>query len=327
MNGMKTIVAWICCLVVATGVYADMVVLTNGDRLTGKLVSKSEKLVVFKSALAGEVKILWKDVAELNTEEPVAVIREGKALVEEVVVFKRGETETVGDDDLINPGGKVILDGWHLSGLANVSLQIQQGNSDRNDTDLDTTLTLRRDRNRFTFFGEMEVDEKEEESPNEKWLAKLDYNRFVNDEFYGLALATSESDDYAALTLRSTTAVGFGYQPLDRPTLSLLMELNGARVFEDVEGEPLDEYWAAGWNVKFLQSYFERFLTFYLNQSGIWNLDDTDRALLTLWTGFRVPLRAGLVGTLELRGQHDFDPPEGIEETDVTYSLKLGYQW
>lgn len=52
---------------------ADQVVLSNGDRVTGKIVKKVGDSLTIKSDLLGEVTVKWKDVASVTTEQAVTV--------------------------------------------------------------------------------------------------------------------------------------------------------------------------------------------------------------------------------------------------------------
>ncbi|WP_295884650.1 DUF481 domain-containing protein [uncultured Thiohalocapsa sp.] len=44
-------------------------------------------------------------------------------------------------------------------------------------------------------------------------------------------------------------------------------------------------------------------------------------------TGFRVPLIAGFVGSMEYEIDHDSRPAVEAKTTDETVRLKLGYEW
>jgi putative salt-induced outer membrane protein len=68
---------------VLTGVSlsADTVVMKNGDKLTGTVVTTNEKNVVFKSELAGEVSIAWDNITEISSTTPVVVtLSDGKTI-------------------------------------------------------------------------------------------------------------------------------------------------------------------------------------------------------------------------------------------------------
>ncbi|MEZ5398513.1 MAG: DUF481 domain-containing protein [Bryobacteraceae bacterium] len=52
---------------------ADVVTMKNGDRLTGSVVKKDAKNLVFKSDIAGPVTIPWEQVATVSTDSAVTV--------------------------------------------------------------------------------------------------------------------------------------------------------------------------------------------------------------------------------------------------------------
>jgi Protein of unknown function, DUF481 len=55
----------------------DVVVFSNGDTLAGTLDHVADGKVFFKSTNAGTVQVAWKDLKELHTNEPFAVIETG----------------------------------------------------------------------------------------------------------------------------------------------------------------------------------------------------------------------------------------------------------
>jgi hypothetical protein len=55
----------------------DVIVFTNGDQLTGKLVSAAGGNVVFKSEMAGQLTISFDKIAQLRSGEEFALLRKG----------------------------------------------------------------------------------------------------------------------------------------------------------------------------------------------------------------------------------------------------------
>jgi hypothetical protein len=55
----------------------DVLVFTNGDKLTGKLDHESDGTVYFNSDSAGKVEVKWDKLKSLKTAEPFAVIKKG----------------------------------------------------------------------------------------------------------------------------------------------------------------------------------------------------------------------------------------------------------
>ena len=53
---------------------ADVVGLKNGDRTTGKVITKQNDKLSFETSYAGKIEITWAEVAELRTDTPVEVM-------------------------------------------------------------------------------------------------------------------------------------------------------------------------------------------------------------------------------------------------------------
>lgn len=87
---MKTFRAIFVLLAAACADGADVVMLTNGDRVSGKLVSADAKTVVLRTGYAGELKIDRKAVAEIRAEEAMYVtLAEGAVTVSKVETTER----------------------------------------------------------------------------------------------------------------------------------------------------------------------------------------------------------------------------------------------
>jgi hypothetical protein len=73
-------------LLAQTQAQPDILIFTNGDRLTGTLERSDGSHVTFKADMAGEISIDWSKVKELRTNRSFAVVPKG-------VDIKRGEDE------------------------------------------------------------------------------------------------------------------------------------------------------------------------------------------------------------------------------------------
>ena len=82
---MKTIRTLPVLTVLLTVARADVVLLSNGDRLSGEIISADAKTVVLRTAYAGEVKISRDSVADIRAENPLFVtLAEGAVIVARV---------------------------------------------------------------------------------------------------------------------------------------------------------------------------------------------------------------------------------------------------
>ena len=79
------------CLLFPANAFADRVVMTNGDRLSGKIVRKDGDSIVIQTEMAGTVKIKWTAVAEVISDEPLSVTTDDDQVVEGVLATEEGK--------------------------------------------------------------------------------------------------------------------------------------------------------------------------------------------------------------------------------------------
>jgi putative salt-induced outer membrane protein len=129
-------------------VFADQVVLKNGDRLTGTITKSDEETLLIKTEFAGDVEVQWPAIREINSTEPLHVaLSNGKTVVGPIsttdgnlavstaasgtvnvsrgeVTALRSEAEQTAYEKSLHPG---LLQGW--AGGANVGFALTAGNS------------------------------------------------------------------------------------------------------------------------------------------------------------------------------------------------------
>jgi putative salt-induced outer membrane protein YdiY len=88
------LIGCVCALVLR----GDEVTLRNGDRISGKVVQKDQKLLEFKSSVFGLIKIPWKEVAGLRTDTPVHVVLQDGEDVFGRLEATKDEVRIIGDD-------------------------------------------------------------------------------------------------------------------------------------------------------------------------------------------------------------------------------------
>ncbi len=80
----------------------DTLVFANGEQLTGELETATAEGITFKSAMAGEIKVPWKNVKELRSDKNFALLTKGEKL-------------TRRDARAVVPQGKVSADSKMLT--------------------------------------------------------------------------------------------------------------------------------------------------------------------------------------------------------------------
>ncbi len=147
-------------LALCSPLFADQIVLKNGDRLTGTIEKSDAKSLLMKTEFAGEVTVQWSAIQDIKSEQALHIaLKEGKSVVgtisssdgkievstktsgnvevsRESIVVMRSDPEQAAWEKLQHPG---YLEGWE--GGVNVGFGLTAGNSETKNLALAFTGT------------------------------------------------------------------------------------------------------------------------------------------------------------------------------------------
>lgn len=326
-------------LLTSTGAGADTLIMHNGDRLTGTVVSKQDNILTLDTPYAGTLRIQWSEVRQLISEKPVQVILEdetrltgtllptedGKVRIRASEIM---ETAPIALSEVryINPPVEVN-GGVRIKGRVNVGMNVSSGNTDTEQYHLDTEVVARTLKNRFTAGATFNraTDSGTETESNATGYGK--YDHFVSEKWYTYANALFTRDELKDLKLRTTLGLGSGYQFFESEPLNLSLEGGLTYVNEDFYDKEDDSYPAGRWALNYDRLLFGSRIRLFHHHEGLAGLEDVDDILILSRTGLRVPLGQGLTTTAQLDVDWDNTPAEGNDSTDTRYLLNLGYEW
>ena len=316
---------------------ADVIVLENGDRITGTVVNKVGAHIRFKTSEGDVVRYPWDTVRSLKCESTIILGRDGRLLRGGVVISREAKDAIDGEEGvtwinasavkMINPDPWRVDEGWHNSGRFNLALVSERGNTDKDEVDADVTLVLRHKKDRVTLRGELENDAEDKIETQSKWVTDGMYDHFVSKKMYSSVGYSARADKFANVDLRTTIGAGVGYELIDSVKTKFLMEGMLAYLWEDAVDEANDQYWAAAVHIDLERVLKRDRLIFFCVGSGTFSLEEGGKHLLEYTTGFRAPLWSGVVFTAEVSADFDSKPVGDAEKYDNTYRLKVGYQW
>ena len=318
---------------------ADVVTLKNGDRITGTVVKKGDEVLKFKTGYAGEIEIKWSEVGHLSLDEPTEAVLDDESLVTITEVGApaagRGPDANGGIADSIplDEVETIKPEPWELgtagkfTGLANLSTQLEKGNSDKDEIDFDFKMTYRKGDHRFNAKGQLEYDRTGGITSKQDWLALAKYDYFFHENTYFSFTYGAKQEKFAGLNLRQFAGPGIGHQFYEGKPTSALSEIGVFAVGEDFVEQADSTYWGPAWRLDFEHDFLDGKLTFYHDNYAVLSAEDTDKYLWHSWTGLRFPIVDKIVGSLEFEVDYDSQPALEAEKADTTIRLKLGYEW
>lgn len=336
------ICATLCIMLTGTAV-ADVVILQNGDRLTGKVVRQEDGLLQLETDYAGTLTIDWDQVHECQLDEPARLLLDDQEVLEAKRIVRSTTTDrlqirepdarasrSLPDDrvEVLNPEPWELGDGHKLNGAVNVAFQDESGNSESTELDLDFTLRYRRRWDEFESYGQLEYDTTRGIRTTENWTLLNKYvRRFHKTPWYGAGWLRFKHDRFADLRLRTIVGPALGYRFNTAEGTNLAAEVGPIYINEDFYDEGDLNLWGPGLFIDFEQDLIADRLQFYLNGMGFSALSNESTDLWTSWAGLRIPLVGGFVSSLEYEIDYDSAPAENTKTTDETLRLKIGYEW
>lgn len=319
---------------------ADEVVLTNGDRLSGTVISKGPDGLKFKTDYAGVVRIDWRMVETLSTDKPVTVMMrssEGRLdtrleRADEERAVRLSEVPEVPPLKLdriiyLNPTPSQSGEGFEYAGRVTVGGNSVSGNSDTTHLVAEGELTGIAKKTRFTLRAKGEERTEGSEVSASNVLINADRDWFVSKTRFIYGRTALERDRFRDLDMRFSTGSGYGLQLIENDQTGLSVQ-GGVDLVRENHVEAEDQsYPALGWGVRYRHWLIGRSAEFFHQQDGYINVRDSRDVTMRMRTGFRLPIIERL--SAQVQGVVDWEgmPAEGKKSTDLSLQFGVGYEW
>ena len=254
---MRNVHLWVALSVFAFGsaVFADQVVLKNGDRLTGTITKSDDKTLLIKTEFAGDVTVQWPAVQEVSSTQPLHVtMANGKTVAGPVttadgslavatttsgtvsvakgdVTALRSDAEQTAYEKSLHPG---LLQGW--AGGANVGFALTAGNSDTRSLALAFTADRKTSNDKIALYENTVYATNNAAGASPSTTANSNqagarYARNFNPRLFGFVGADFQTNALQELNLRTVLGGGLGYHAIktDKTTLDFLVGPNYTR--------------------------------------------------------------------------------------------------
>ena len=233
-----------CC----SPLFADQIVLKNGDRLTGTIKKSDDKALLIKTEFAGEVTVQWPAIQELKSDQSLHVgLNNGETVVgpvttsdgklevstkaagnveaaKENVVVIRDDAEQLAYDKAQHPG---VLNGWN--GGINIGFGLTRGNSEAKNLALAFTSTREGLHDRLSLYARSVYATNDLPTASPHVISNTNqggarYDRDITPRLFGFVNTDFFTDALQDLNLRSVVGGGLGFHAIksDNTTLDFL---------------------------------------------------------------------------------------------------------
>jgi len=325
--------------------WADQVTLTNGDRLTGRIVELNAENLRLQTELFGEVSIPRRAVASLSSDQALAVTLPDDHVVVGTVASRDGQVvvrneqgeASVGLADLRalrTPEAQAdyersIYPRWYQNWQTGVNIAFSsrgRGGTTRLATGIDAARRTSNDEFSFFYKSLQEVEKSGAVVNDDKVRAGALYARKLSRHLYYFAMADFDYDALQHLSLRSVLGSGVGWRLKETHRVSFDVLGGGAFNQEYFQNEPARRSAEAlvgeelRWRIA-PRTYFEERALLFPNVSR----PGEYRVLFT--TALETRINSWLSWYLDFTNHRLSDPPPDTKKNDMllTTGLRLSF--
>lgn len=337
-------------LIVGLGVWADQIVMKNGDRVTGSIVKKDAKTLTIKTEHFGVVTLPWDQVTSVTADKLLNVTLTGGQTIQgslatagdKVEVASGGTKQTVAPSDItaIRDDAeqkaylRMLNPGWDDVWVVNASIGIAGTSGNAKTATFTTPVNAVRVTNNdkttayFNFIRASAAINGVSAATAQAVRGGWGYNRNVHPRMFLTVFNDYESDKFQNLDLRTVLGGGAGYLAWKGEKGRL--DLVGGGAYNREKFDPIrprlpftrnsaEIYWGNDFNYKMSArvSFFENYRMFNnMTNSGEFrqNADMGISAALTTW----------MTWNAAVSDRYLSNPAPGRKENDFLYTMGLG---
>lgn len=330
-------VSWLLGLVaIAPAAIADpgLIVLKNGDRITGSISKIWDKEIYIEPEYADEFAVDMAAVAWMQSEADFEILLKDGT---EVTASLRGQDEE-GRQLLVIDGAPRALplatieelneieDYFEWDSRADVSAAVNKGNTDSENVRLSLGTDLKLGDHRHSLDLNFIREEQDGESTKKQDLYQYNYNWLFSDPWFLGALTSYEKDPIRLLDYRYILGSGLGRDIWASAGRTWNIQAGVGYQKEKIDGEDEDNsigYWIMRFGYDFLSGDLE----FYHTDSAYTNLSGRNNTVLKTKTGFRYDIIDDVYANFEVAYDYETDPGETAEKDDLAVLLGIGAEF
>ncbi|MFL2479286.1 MAG: YdiY family protein [Verrucomicrobiales bacterium] len=335
---MRRFFLLICSFIVlSSSVIADVLKISDGSRLSGKIIKVKDGIISLKTTYAGTIKVKQSEVLSFETEDPVLANLKGGKIVTGSVKSK-GDKVRIGEEksqalvslsqilSLKPDPGKDPKKDWIFS--AGFDLLGKKGNTEEMSLGANALVARKGPKDELKFTAEFEDREKNTEKTADRVAGGASYEYFFKDSLGWYLRSELESDDITSVNLRSTTGAGASYRLLNRDKQTLVARSGLGYRFTDYETSKDDES-SLTLDLGLTHNYkFNDILSIANQLSYVPGIGGSGNNRFVHDSTLVFPIGSGENWSLKLGIKNEYETEPAVpEKLDTTYYSKMSFSW
>lgn len=312
-------------------VQAAVVVLKNGDRITGLIVKmQDKKLEIDPEYSSTNITIDWEDVRSITSERPMSIQHFGDVEMPENVGQRLRDRIIL---ETLEEGGPIRLEDVRSINLAEhdyygyISAGGNQtsGNTQTQALNLSGSLTYRKDEHRFILDGKYNRAQADHKDTANNGSISFKYDYFLTRRLFTSATNLSETDQFQDLSLRNTTSLGLGYDILASKQQLLSVAAGPAAVYQDFTTTPATVTPSATWALRAEFRFRGDDVILFHKHQGFKDLGHGSGTRVNADQGIRVKITDNWRVNFEYDIRYNSLPVAGKKTTDTNIIFGFSY--
>jgi uncharacterized protein DUF481 len=315
----------------------DLLVMRNGDHITGEVVSLRRGLLTFKTDEVGTLSVDWVKVVSLSTLGQFDVaLGDGRRYVGRLDAAAGGEIAVITPTTTLElgPADIVTLTPIRSSFFQKIDGSLDVGASYAQSSEVaqwsfNQDATYRRPSFSANMLVSLTLTQKPDEDDSVRGLAQFGYTRFRPNQWFVTPFALIESNRDLGFELRATGALAIG-RYLHQSNRSLFMLAGGGAVGREtpVDGDTVTNVDALVTAAASVFTYDYPHTSIDVSAQIFPSLNDAGRVRLNTTAKFRRELLRDVYLTVSGYETYDNRPvSENADTNDVGYSLSFGWSF
>jgi putative salt-induced outer membrane protein YdiY len=319
---------------------AGVLLLNNGDHISGELIIISAGELHWQSELMGEVVVPQTNVSGIDARDLFEIeLDERRQLTEcqlqlrsdqqQLLNCKQGIVQLGSWKMVAKVSARPLLkrDLWKSNGDVAVAIRDSAGNTEQQGVAIDLKTEWRRADKRHTVSANYQAQRDRDIKTADSRKFNYQYDLFISDKWFLRSTLGWESDFFQDLKRRGLLGGGVGYQFFDTELMRLSMEGGFAYVAEQYLADDDRRGLALRAGTDFSAKINSFGLQFFHRNVFLQMFDQNDDWRLQSETGFRLPIIGTLSAQAKLKLDYANIPSEDAKSLDRTWIFGVNYNW
>jgi putative salt-induced outer membrane protein YdiY len=320
----------IMCVFFGTTAYADLLVLKNGDRITGEITRIWDAEITIEPKYSDEFQVDLEAVSHIESDREFEVeFYDGRTIDAQL-----GGADAAGQQVFEAASGSVAApleamlelteppEAFDWDSNVEVAANINRGNTDTSSGRVSADTTLKMNDHRHIGDVEFLREKQGQISTQERDLMRYSYNWLFGDPWFFTTDASYERDPIIRLDNRIIISAGIGYDVWDTPRRTLSIKLGAGYQTEESASITSDGS-VLSWALRYRQDFFSDDFEFFHDQSIIENITGRSNTNLKTRTGLSYEITDLLSANISLDYNYVTDPAATAENADL--ALLFGF--